>query len=158
MSIETLAQHEQSEAELQAIETLAEEFSDNWREARYDEQTGLYEPRIKTTTDEAWIAARGTNQVDIANTEYKDLPADWQQENKEAAQVVIDILQQHNGDVILEDPAVRAEVGARIHDEWLERNEWADGTELDVPFDQLSLTEQEKDIDQIEVAEDLFHN
>ena len=45
----------------------------------------LYEPRWMTTTDNAWIKLQGSDQVDIANTAYPDLPSDWQAENLAAA-------------------------------------------------------------------------
>ncbi|MGL4759427.1 MAG: hypothetical protein ACRCXZ_08885 [Patescibacteria group bacterium] len=36
-----------------------------------------------------------------------------------------------------------------VHEEYMNRNSWAKGTELDVHFDELSAVEQEKDTNQI---------
>lgn len=138
-----------------AVTALASEFHEDWRKTRLQED-GSFEPRIKSTSDTSWIEAHGTDQVDIANTEYGDLPADWQAENKDAATVVVDIVAARNGDIDLNNESTRNEVGATIHDAWLSRNEWAKGGELDVPFDQLPAAEQAKDIDQIRVAQRVF--
>ena len=143
------------EARTAAVAALASEFHEVWREARRRDD-GSYEPRIKPTKDEAWIAQHGTDQVDIANTRYVDLPTDWQAENEAAAGFLVDELSTYSEFPDLEDPEVRSEIGEDIHEAWLDRNEWADGTELDVPFEQLSMEEQEKDIDQAEIAEEVF--
>jgi len=138
-----------------AVLALASEFHDDWRKTRQQED-GSFEPRIKPTSDTTWIESHGIDQVDIANTAYGDLPADWQAENKEAATVVVDVLATHNGSVDLSDESVRNQVGTTIHDAWLSRNEWAKGGELDVSFDQLPQDEKAKDISQIEVAQRVF--
>ena len=143
------------EARLLAVDTLASEFHEDWRKTRLDAD-GNYEPRIKSTKDEAWIAAHGTDQVDIANSTYLDLPSDWQAENKAAAGVVVDVIHEYNGNVDLSDKETRTAVGDKVHTEWLSRNEWAKGGELDVPFDELTQVEQDKDIDQIVVAQRVF--
>lgn len=63
---------------------------DEWRRPRRRKETGDYEPRLKVTKDQTWIDAHGgQNQVDIANTNYEDLPADWQAENKASAAVAV---------------------------------------------------------------------
>lgn len=138
-----------------AVQALASEFHDDWRKTRQQED-GSFEPRLKPTTDTSWIESHGTDQVDIANTTYGELPADWQAENKDAATVVVDVLAEHNGSIDLGDESERNQVGATIHDAWLSRNEWAKGGDLDVPFDQLPQDEQTKDISQIEVALRVF--
>jgi hypothetical protein len=43
-----------------------------WRE-EYRKNNGDV-PRIKTTTDADWIAENGTDQVDIASKQFRDLP------------------------------------------------------------------------------------
>lgn len=138
-----------------AVDTLAGEFHEDWRKTRLDEN-GAYEPRIKSTKDEAWIANHGTDQVDIANSAYLDLPSDWQAENKAAAGVIVDIMHEYNGNVNLSDKEIRSAVGDKVHTAWLSRNEWAKGGELDTPFDELSQVEQDKDIDQVVVAQRVF--
>lgn len=139
----------------EAVAALAGAFHEDWRKTRLQED-GSYEPRIKATKDEAWIAARGTDQVDIANSTYGELPSDWQAENKAAAEVVVDVLDEANGSVDLSNEEHRVYVGSKIHDAWLSRNEWAAGGELDVPFTQLPPAEQAKDIDQMVVAQQVF--
>lgn len=138
-----------------AVHTLASEFHEDWRKTRMDE-SGAFEPRVKTTSDSAWIEAHGTDQVDIANTKYGDLPADWQTENKAAAEVVVNILIERNANIDLSNEDVRNQTGAEVHDAWLSRNDWAKGGELDVPFVQLTPEEQAKDIAQIEIAQRVF--
>jgi hypothetical protein len=133
------------------VSTMASRLHEDWRKTRRQED-GSFEPRVKATKDEAWIAAHGTDQVDIANTDFADLPADWKKENQDAAGVIDKILQSNSGKLNLNDPEVRDRVGEEIHQEWLKRNDWAKGGELDVPFTQLSKSEQDKDIDQLRVA------
>ena len=144
-----------SEAFDEAVAALGSEFHEDWRKTRLNED-GSFEPRLKSTSDEAWIAKHGVNEVDIANTSYEDLPEDWQYENKQAAAVVVNILSEYSGSVELENDMIRSAVGEKIHSAWLERNSWATGGELDVSFDDLPLEEQEKDIDQIRVAKRVF--
>jgi phage portal protein BeeE len=134
-------------------EKIASAFHEDWRKTRLLAD-GSHEPRAKTTTDQAWIAKHGTDQVDIANTRYADLPKDWQAENKAAADVVAGILARHGGTVDLNDPKTREQVGEEIHQAWLSRpnNAYAKGGKLDVPFAQLPADEQDKDLDQVTVA------
>ena len=145
------------EAVKEAVDSLASAYHENWRETRKQED-GSFEPRIKTTKDEAWVEAHGTDQVDIANTEYGDLPVDWQAENKAAAEVVVSILDKANGSIDLNDEAIRNKVGDEVHSAWLSRenNAYARGGDLDVPFEDLPKDEQDKDIDQVEIALKLF--
>jgi len=140
----------------EAVDTLGSAFHEDWRKTRLDEATGTFEPRIKETKDLAWIEAHGTDQVDIANSTYEQLPEDWKAENKAAAEVVVGVMLDRDGVIDLSDESTRLEVGGIVHDAWLDRNEWAKGGELDVPFDQLTPEEQAKDINQIEVAQRIF--
>jgi len=57
------------------VTELASAFHEDWRKTRKQED-GSFEPRIKETKDEAWIQKHGTNQVDIANTTFGELPED----------------------------------------------------------------------------------
>lgn len=148
-------QHVRLEAVQEAVDALGSAFHEDWRKTRLDD-AGNFEPRVKETSDTAWIEANGTNQVDIANSTYDQLPEDWKAENKAAAEVVVGVMIDRNGSVDLSDEATRTEVGGVIHDAWLSRNEWAKGGELDVPFADLSAEEQAKDIAQVEVAQRVF--
>jgi hypothetical protein len=139
-----------------ATEVLASEFHDNWRK-EYLKDDGTYEPRVRPTIDIAWSAEHdGATTVDIAGTDFEDLPDDWQAQNEDAAEVVVELLEEANGDINLDDPEVVAEVGSEIHDAWLSRHPEVVGGELDVPFAQLPPAEQAKDIDQVRVAEHIF--
>ena len=138
-----------------AVDKLAGALHEDWRKTRLQED-GSFEPRVKPTKDEAWIAANGTDQVDIANTAYDSLPSDWQAENKAASEVVVGMMMDKDARIDLEDPEQRSSVGSIIHAAWMSRNEWAKGGELDVPFDQLPPAEQAKDIDQVVIAQQVF--
>jgi peptidoglycan hydrolase-like protein with peptidoglycan-binding domain/2'-5' RNA ligase len=134
-----------------AVAAIASAFHEDWRKTRRRDD-GTFEPRVKKTQDKAWVDAHGTDDVDIANTTYEDLPDDWKAENRAAAEVVAGILARHGGSVDLSDPPTREKVGEEIHQAWLSRNDWAKGGDLDVPFKDLPADEQAKDIDQVAVA------
>lgn len=136
-----------------AIKSVASALHEDWRKTRLNED-GTYEPRLKTTKDESWIASHnGATEVDIANTEFSELPSDWQAENQAAAGVVVDLLNELDGQVDLTNEEQRNNIGDAIHSAWLQRNVWASGGDLDVPFAQLPPDEQAKDIDQIVIAQ-----
>ena len=145
----------EQDPQAEAVTAVASALHEDWRKTRLQED-GTFEPRVKGTKDEAWITAHGTDQVDIANTGYTELPADWQAENKAAAEVVVGVMGEANGAIDLSDAAQRSYVGGKIHDAWLSRNDWAAGGELDVPFDQLPPAEQAKDIDQVVIGQQVF--
>lgn len=116
---------------------------------------GTLEPRIKPTTDAAWIEGhQGVSQVDIASKFFPELPTDWQAENLAAAEVIDGLIQSFGGaeKIDLSDEDVRRACGEMIHDKWLERNTYAKGGELDVPFAVLPADEQAKDLVQLEFA------
>jgi len=135
----------------QRITKLASALHEDWRKTRLQED-GTFEPRVKPTTDEMWISIHGTDQVDIANTEYVDLPEDWQAENKAAAEVIVGILYESPEAQDLSDEEHINMVGEKIHTAWLARNDWAKGGDLDVPFKDLPADEQAKDINQLKIA------
>lgn len=141
----------------EAVNALASKFHEQWRADRLQDD-GTFEPREKPTKDAAWIEAHGTDVVDIANTEFADLPSDWQAENATAAGVVVDLLSERDGKVDLSDEKTRNEVGDIVHTAWLARNEWAKGGDLDVPFADLSDEEQAKDINQVSTALEVFES
>lgn len=145
----------QETPEAQSIMIVASALHEEWRKTRLKED-GSYEPRIKGTRDEAWITIHGTDQVDIANTVYSDLPENWQVENREAARVVVGILRETSEPIDLSDPTQRSYIGSKIHDAWLSRNDWAKNGKLDIPFDQLPDDEQAKDLDQVIIAQQVL--
>jgi len=58
--------------------------------------------------------------------------------------------------VDIDNPTIRSSVGEKVHKTWLSCNGWAKNGELDVPFDELLQDEQDKDIDQVSVAQRVF--
>ncbi|WP_327146908.1 hypothetical protein [Nocardia sp. NBC_01327] len=107
-------------------EEQASRIHEIWRKPRLLEGGG-YVPRLEQVrNDQEWIAAHGT-EVDIANTSYRDLPIDYQQENQESAKVALPAVL--NEYLSGRDPSRSdfiEEAGSRVHDAWLERNrDWA---------------------------------
>jgi hypothetical protein len=135
---------------------MAGKLHEDWLRGRLRED-GSYEPRLKQTTDRAWIKAHGTDKVDIANTDYSELPLDWQAENYAAAKVVTELVDDPDTrGLVISAPENPSPVGQKVHEAWLDRNEWAAGGELDVPFDELIPQEQAKDIRQVDIARETF--
>ena len=62
-----------------------------WRNTR-KRLDGTYEPKLKKSTDDKWNKEHRTDYVDIANTEYEDLPRNRQYERMAAASVAIDLV------------------------------------------------------------------
>ena len=139
-------------------ESIAFTLHEEWRRTRLKED-GTYEPRWKTINDKDFVAnikkdalpsylravGDGSYEIDIANACYTQLSADWQSENKAAAEVVAKMVE--SGKKMSKD-----EVGSVIHGAWLERNSWAKDGPLGVSFSELSKEEQYKDLRQYYVA------
>lgn len=144
--------HEDKEAIESIKNEIASQLHEDWRKTRLNED-GTYEPRLKPTKDQEWINAHsGISEVDIANSTYDELPSDWQAENAAAGEVVateLVILQRNGVEITLE---VVDEVSSKVHDKWLERNTWAKGGELDVPYSELPESEKAKDRDQVMIG------
>ncbi len=126
------------------ITELGGQLHDEWRAPRKQED-GTFEPRIKTTKDQAWIEKNGTDQIDIANNSYENLPEDWKGENKASAEVAIpEIYKAISEGKELDDQFIE-ETSDIIHQKWLERNgSWAPA-EQNKPYAELSEEEKEKD-------------
>lgn len=126
---------------------------DEWRASRKKEN-GTFEPRVKKTKDQAWTEKNGTDQVDIANTDYRDLPEDWKGENKASAEVAIGEIYKAGGKNLDENFIEKA--SAAVHDAWRERNKsWAPKEQM-VEFDELSEEEKNKDRVMVEKAVEMF--
>ena len=128
-----------------------------WRESRKKDD-GTYEPRIKKSKDENWNASNGTDEVDIANCSFEQLPSNWQYENLEAAKVAIELVYDKiiSGEQFTLDEI--DQMASIIHDEWLKRNDWVfhqnyGNPKLTVPYAQLPKNEQDKDKVQLENAQ-----
>ena len=127
--------------------SLGSDLHETWRASR-KLANGNFEPRIKKSEDETWNANHGTNQVDIANHSFEELPSNWQYENLQAAKVAIDMVFNKTiaGEKITPEEA--DQMASIIHNEWLKRNNWVfnpnyGNPELAVPFEQLSIEEQD---------------
>ncbi len=136
---------------------LGSDLHEAWRTPRKLED-GTFEPRIKKSKDAAWNESHGTDEVDIANCSFEQLPSNWQYENLEAAKVAIEQVYDKTmaGEPIM--PAELEQMGANIHEEWLKRNSWVydpnyGDPKLAVPYEQLSKEEQEKDKAQVGPAQ-----
>lgn len=128
----------------QVSEALASQLHDEWRAPRKKDD-GTYDPRPKATTDAAWSGLHGTDQCDIANAAYADLPSDWQAENKASAE---DAVRFCGGE--LEAAA------AELHAGWMSRNPKNDWNAAQhVPFAELPEEEKEKDRRIIRTAREL---
>ena len=140
-------------------EKIASAFHDNWRKKRL-KKDGTIEPRWKKVKDVEFIKALDLGnlpdtiritpendvEIDIANTCYSQLSEDWKSENKQAAEVVTEILTSGK-------TYTREEIGDIIHTAWLERNPWAKSDpDLGLPFAELPKNEREKDLEQYDVA------
>ncbi len=106
-------------------------------------------PRIKKTTDKEWIEKHWTNEVDIANTKFEDLPKDRQVENTAAATVAINLIYEKVLRWEEITPEMVEEMSAKVHEERLKRNQYAKWWELDKPYKELPEVEKAKDRDQI---------
>lgn len=137
--------------------SLGSDLHEAWRAPRKKED-GTYEPRIKKSKDETWNASHGTDEVDIANCTFEELPNNWQYENLEAAKVAID--QVYDKEIAGEkiSQAELEQMASNIHEAWLKRNTWVfdencGDPKLAVPYAMLSVEEQEKDKAQIKPAQ-----
>ncbi len=137
--------------------SLGADLHEAWRAPRKLED-GTFEPRIKKSKDKAWNESHGTDEVDIANCSFEQLPSNWQYENLEAAKVAIEQVYDKiiAGETIMPEELER--MGANIHEEWLKRNSWVydpnyGNPNLALPYEQLSKEEQDKDKAQIGPAQ-----
>lgn len=136
---------------------LGSDLHEAWRAPRKRED-GTYEPRIKKSKDEVWNASHGTDEVDIANCTFEQLPSNWQYENLEAARVAIEQVYDKTMVGVLITPAEVEQMASTIHEEWLKRNSWVfddnyGDPKLAVPYQQLSKEEQDKDKAQLGPAQ-----
>ena len=125
-----------------------------WRNTR-KRLDGTYEPKWKESTDDKWNKEHGTNRVDIANSEYEDLPRNRQYERMAAASVAIDLVLDWIESWEIITPEMIEKMSSVIHDKWLERRidtgELLDSS-LAEPYENLSEKEKEKDRNHIYIA------
>ena len=166
-----------SESRSDLVPKLASAYHENWRKNRAinDENgnpTGKFEPRIKVEVNRdgktKWVdddkvmpTDIEASRIDIANTNYEDLPAYWQAENKAAAETVHDMFTEIGGKVNLDDPKQYSDAGTIVHEAWLKRNNWVYHPEYGnpdqaKPFDELSQELKDEDIRHIEIANSMW--
>lgn len=139
----------------QLVTKLGSLLHEEWRAPR-KQADGTFEPRVKGTKDETWKAAQGKTEVDIANTSFADLPADWQGENLAAAEVAMNEVFSavENGGLL--NAAFVEKASAAVHNKWLKRNgAWAPA-EQKKPFGELAEDEKEKDRAQVRKAIEIY--
>lgn len=142
------------------IMDLWSEFHEKWRKSRKKMNDWTYEPRMKKTKDRKWIEKNWTDELDIANTKFEDLPSDWQKENYQAAKYIINLVYDRAISVYTENDGHYGKLfsfdaieglASKVHDDWMKRNERQKDSnpELFVPYSELPEIEKEKDRVQI---------
>lgn len=136
-------------------ESMWSDLHEEWRKSRLKEDW-TYEPRWKKSKDADWTQAHGTDDVDIANTSFADLPSNWKYENLEAAKVVIELV---FDEVVsweeITDEMIE-EMAAVVHEKWLKRNDWVFDKEYGNPIlaqKYAKLPEEEKEKDRVQVRQ-----
>lgn len=122
------------------VRKLAGLIHEEWRSKRRKED-GSYEPRIKKTQDRAWSEQNGEIETDIANTDFENLPLDWQEENLLSAKAAIEKI----------EDALNI-----IHDKWLDRNDEFAEPQQKNQFSRLPDQEKAKDIAVLEKAVEIM--
>jgi len=129
------------------IQKVSSIFHEKWRESR------SYKPMIEKSEDKEWNMKHWIDVVDIANTEFEDLPSNRKYENLEAAKVVVDLVYDKvvNWEEI--DSKMIEEMSKIVHEKWLERNgvQWSFENQR-VDYQNLSEEEKAKDRIQVELA------
>ncbi|MFA6341148.1 MAG: hypothetical protein WCX27_02855 [Candidatus Paceibacterota bacterium] len=139
------------------INKLGSLLHEEWRAPRKKED-GTFEPRMKKTKDEGWSKKHGAQEVDIANTDYANLPEDWKGENKISAEIAVNEIFEANQKGIELNADFVEKASATIHEKWLERNgSWAPA-EQNKPYADLSEEEKDKDRAIIKKAIEIYNS
>jgi len=151
--------------------SMGSDLHEEWRKTRLIvDKNGnkSFDPRWKSTKDNRFASkylrqlqdgqtnekgnirnVKGEIEVDIANMTFNELPKDWQAENLAAAKVAIKSV---FNDVSSKKNISQNDIesyASTVHDEWLTRNAWAKGGDLDKPYSELPENEKSKDRQQI---------
>lgn len=134
------------------IKKVALVFHEKWRENRL-QSVGKYKPMIEKSQDEEWNIKHWMDVVDIANTEFVDLPSNRKYENFEAAKVAVDLVYDKVVNWEKIDLEMIEEMSKIVHEKWLERNgiHWSFENQR-VEYEELSDEEKAKDRIQVELA------
>ena len=135
------------------IYDVSSDLHEIWRATR-KLADGSYNPRYKKSKDEEWNIKYGTDEVDIANLPFKELPFNCKYDYLEEAEVVINLVFDKTMSDDKFSPKDIEDMETIIHNEWLKRNDWVFDKEygnptLAVPYNQLPEDEQLKDKAQI---------
>lgn len=115
---------------------VAAELHEDWRKNYVLENGNI--PRIKPAND-------GTDREIDINVPYEELTPHWQKENYEAACFVVKL-------ILLDSDIDDDHLAFQVHNAWLNRNEWAKGGPLDVPYWDLPQEEKNKDLLHVQIA------
>lgn len=161
------------------VESLAIPLARDYAEKNYPKrEDGTFEPAWRGVNGEKAyknkspedLMAEGMSEadaraavIDIANQPYNEYSEYWKEQNRGGAEFLIKLIDEKGADTItgldLQDEQTRSEYGDLIHENWLERNEWVKDPNygdpaLAKPFAELSVVEQQKDIDQLGVTQE----
>ena len=131
------------------IEKVAFAFHEKWRENRL-QSDGKYKSMMEKSEDEEWNINHWTDVVDIANTEFEDLPSNRKYENLEAAKLAVDLVYDSIlawKQLLLKDIEEMSKI---VHEKWLERN-WIKWSFENQRVDYENLSEEEKAKDRIQI-------
>lgn len=115
---------------------VAAELHEDWRK-NYVLANGDI-PRIKPAND-------GTDREIDINVPYNQLTPHWQKENYEAAKFIINL-------ILLDGDIDDDHLAFQVHNAWLKRNDWAKGSNLDVPYWDLPQEEKDKDLLHVQIG------
>lgn len=140
------------EKKSEIIQEVASTFHEEWRKNRI-QSDWTYMPMIEKSKDEIRNKKHWTDTVDIANTDFEDLPDNWKYENIEAAKVAVDLVYEKILNLEKISNEMIEEMSNIVHEKWLERNwiEWSFENQR-VSYENLSDEEKEKDRVQIKTA------
>ena len=145
------------EQKSEIIQKVASTFHGEWRKNRL-QSDWTYKPMIEKSEDEKRTKEHWTDTVDIANTEFEDLPYNWKYENIEAAKVAVNLV--YEKILNLEKISIETieEMSNIVHEKRLERN-WIAGSfeNQRVSYEDLSEEEKEKDRLQVNIAIDIVN-
>ena len=146
------------EQKSEIIQKVASTFHEEWRKNRL-QKDWTYKPMIEKSEDEIRTKKHWTDTVDIANTNFEDLPDNWKYENIEAAKVAVDLV--YEKILNLEKFSIETieEMSDIVHEKRLERN-WLAGSfeNQRVSYENLSEEEKAKDRAQILTAIRIIQN
>lgn len=125
------------------VKIVAAQVHQAWREQwRRDHGDA---PRNKQTRDGAWIAAHGTDYVDIAAASFSELPDDWQEENRRSAEVGVDAVLAWVAAGQPLDAARIESLAEAVHLAWLARNGGRAPPQQQRPYADLDESDKERD-------------